>query len=72
MVQRQCVADSRNICTDSCCIATSSPVSLCEDWCPVAVKCAVWCGDEGGGGNTDLPVGRAATLLSQCPIARYI
>ena len=71
MVQRQCVADSRNICTDSCCIATSSPVSLCEDWCPVAVKCAVWCGDEGGGGNTDLPVGMAATLLSQCPIARY-
>ena len=69
VVQRQCVADSRS-CTDSCCIAISSPVSLCAEWCPVAVKCTVWCGDEGGGGNTDLPVGRAATLLSQCPIAR--
>ena len=69
VVQRQCVADSRSY-TDSCCIATSSPVSLCAEWCPVAVKCALWCGDEGVGGNTDLPVGRAATLLSQCPIAR--
>ena len=34
----------------------------------MAVKCALWCGDEGGGGNIDLPVGRTATLLSQCPI----
>ena len=36
----------------------------------MAVKCTLWCGDEDGGGNTDLPVGRTATLLSQCPTAR--